>query len=238
MVMKQLLLAFAAAVLSSSVVSAQGPYFDFYKLSLQWPASVCLQANCITPVPRIFTIHGLWSTVKNDTRVYPYHPQNNNCYPGPKSAADAMTAVAPIVPALNAKWPTLLRSNRPNPNAVFWQIEWDHHGMCSDYGDDPLNYFTVTLNLANNNTYDPFRVMGVQPSNTPHPIDTLLENAKRNVGFYSQISCRKIGQQLYLKEIRYCFKRGMPPTQLQNCPNEMDNVCTSVPPLQRNLMIP
>ncbi|GMJ14377.1 RIBONUCLEASE 1, ribonuclease 1 [Hibiscus trionum] len=224
MVMKLLLLAFAAAVVwSSALVSAQ-PNFQFYKLSLQWPNSICLQAQCITPVPNLFTIHGLWPTFGNDAPVLPYHPHNNRCFNNPRSPAQAMAAVAPIVAGLNAKWPTL---QMPGHNPTFWQIEWRRHGMCSDYGANPLNYFTVALNLANNNAYDPFTAMGVQPSNTPHRVGTLLANVRAHLGVDPQIACWWIGNQRYLAEFRLCFARATPPVQLQNCPNTLDRACTN-----------
>ncbi|KAK8575083.1 hypothetical protein V6N13_033694 [Hibiscus sabdariffa] len=103
--------------------------------------------------------------------------------------------------------------------------------MCSDYFQDPLGYFNETLKLAMSSMYDPLPVLGVEPSNTPYPIDTLLENVKKKVGSYPQISCSlliKGSKQLYLKEIRFCFKRRNPVSTLQNCPDDIDNVCKSV----------
>ncbi|KAE8714787.1 hypothetical protein F3Y22_tig00110187pilonHSYRG00039 [Hibiscus syriacus] len=97
MVMKQLL-AFAAAVLASSVVSSQGSEFAFYKLSLKWPSSVCISApqNSISPIPKIFTIHGLWLALKNDTSIPPYDPIDNNCNPSPVAPCDIVGKLTPI----------------------------------------------------------------------------------------------------------------------------------------------
>ncbi|GMJ14374.1 hypothetical protein HRI_005106600 [Hibiscus trionum] len=242
MVIKQIL-AFAAAVVASLVVSAQGSEFEFYKLSLIWPSSVCFSTpqNCISPIPRIFTIHGLWPTLKNGTALPPYDPVDNNCNLSPVAPGDIVAKLTSIRARLQTKWPNLIKGNRPNPDELFWQIEWSHHGMCSDYPQDPLPYFTSALNLAESDKYDPLKVLGVAPSSTPHPIDTLLENVKKNVGFYPQISCSrpiKGSNQLYLREVRLCFKRAMPPSALQNCPDDMDDVCRSVPPLDRNVMFP
>ncbi|GMI85956.1 hypothetical protein HRI_002264900 [Hibiscus trionum] len=113
--------------------------------------------------------------------------------------------------------------------------------MCSDYSQNPRGYFDETLRLANLSRYNALQVLGVPPSNISHQIDTLLENVRRNVGFYPEISCSKPvkgSNQLYLKEIRFCLKRGTPVSVLQNCPDEMDNVCKSVPPLNRTVIFP
>ncbi|KAL4368253.1 hypothetical protein GQ457_05G027870 [Hibiscus cannabinus] len=233
MVMKQLF----AAVVVSLVVSAQGSEFPMYKLSLIWPSSACIpRSSCKTPIPTIFTIHGLWPSCKDGTGVPPYNPCANNCNANPTSPGQILDALQPITAELREKWPTLIAGEIDED---FWKTEWSHHGMCSDYSQDPLGYFSETLKLAS--TYDPLQVLGVEPSNTSYPIDTLLENVKTKVGSYPQISCSlpfRGVKQLYLKEIRFCFKRGNPVSTLQNCPDDMDNVCRSVEPLQRTVMFP
>ncbi|GMJ14376.1 hypothetical protein HRI_005106800 [Hibiscus trionum] len=240
MVMKQFLLAFAAAVLWSSVVSAQTPDFAYYNLSLIWPATFCFSAprNCISPIPKIFTINnGLWPTLQNGTQVPPYDPAESNCNYSPVAPADIVNAVAPIKTRLQTKWPNLLNGGS---NELFWQVEWGGQGMCSDYPQDPLTYFTINLNLAENSKYDPLKALGVQPSSTTaYPISILLANVKRNVGFYPQISCIIQGSnKLYLREVRFCFRRAKPPTQLQDCPTTMDYVCSSVPAAQQSVIFP
>ncbi|KAK8575686.1 hypothetical protein V6N13_033062 [Hibiscus sabdariffa] len=233
------ILAFSAAVVACLVVSAEGSEFSFYKLSLIWPTSACIPTkNCKTPIPNFFTIHGLWPTLKDGSEVPPYDPTDNNCNPNPVAPADVVVKVATIRGRLQTKWPNLRVGKSDD---IFWETEWSHHGMCSDYPQDPLAYFTSTLNLAENSKYDPLDVLGVSPSNTPYPIDTLLENVKKKVGFYPQISCSMpVGgtKQLYLREIRFCFKRATPPSALQNCPDDMDDMCRSVPPLDRKIMFP
>ncbi|KAK8612219.1 hypothetical protein V6N13_092338 [Hibiscus sabdariffa] len=168
MVMQQWLLAFAVAVLWSSEVSAQAN-FQFYKLSLIWPDSYCMtlqpHQNCFNPIPRFFTIHGLWPTFQNDTPVPRYDLYTNRCFNNPRTQGQAMGALsAATVQALNAKWPTLLM---PGYNPGFWQYEWRQHGMCSDYGAAPSNYFTIALNLANNNSHDPLTGCGYPISPGP-----------------------------------------------------------------------
>ncbi|KAK8575660.1 hypothetical protein V6N12_063328 [Hibiscus sabdariffa] len=69
---------------------------------------------------------------------------------------------------------------------------------------------------------------------------TLLANAKEKVGSYPQIACSVVSNKLYLRGVRYCFTRAKPnpPTALQDCPSQMDAVCTSVPAAQRNVIFP
>ncbi|GMJ14353.1 hypothetical protein HRI_005104500 [Hibiscus trionum] len=238
MVIKQIL-AFAAAMVASLVVSVQGSEFSFYNLSLIWPPSACIPTtNCKAPIPNFFTIHGLWPTLKDGTEVPPYDPIDNYCNPNPVAPADIVAKLATIRGRLETKWPNL-RDDKSND--IVWETEWSVHGICSDYPHDPFTYFNSTLNLAENSKYDPLKVLGVQPSNTPYDIDKLLENVKWNVGFYPQISCSmpvEGTKQLYLREIRFCFKRSMPPSELQHCPDGMDYMCRSVPPLERKVMFP
>lgn len=45
-------------------ISTQCQY-EFMKLALQWPSTTCSTPKygtvpCITPIPNVFTIHGLW----------------------------------------------------------------------------------------------------------------------------------------------------------------------------------
>ncbi|GMJ14344.1 RIBONUCLEASE 1, ribonuclease 1 [Hibiscus trionum] len=197
MVMK-LLLAFSAVVLASLIVSTQGSDFEFYKLSLIWPSSVCISApqNCKSPIPNFFTIHGLWPTLKNGTAVPPYDPVKNKCNVNPMNPNQIVAKLAPIRGRLEPKWPNLINGKSDD---IYWETEWSHHGMCSDYPQDPLTYFTTTLDLAENSKYDPLKVLGVPPSNTPHDIDTLLENVKRTWDsiLKSLAACRLEAQSNY-----------------------------------------
>ncbi|KAE8724312.1 hypothetical protein F3Y22_tig00010533pilonHSYRG00164 [Hibiscus syriacus] len=241
MAMKQTL-AFAAVVVASLVVSAQGTDFAFYKLSLRWPTSLCIAkpASCLKPIPKIFTIHGLWPSFANGSNVPPYNAITNKCNVNPVPQTAIVAALSPIRTRLLAKWQNIYNETGFTNEGV-WEIEWLHHGMCSDYPQDPLTYFTSGLDLAENSKYDPLTVLGVPASDTtPHVIQDLLDNVHRSLGFYPQISCNrpiKGKKQLYLKEIFFCFKRAMPPIELQNCPVPMDHTCNSLQPPQPSTVI-
>ncbi|KAG8490299.1 hypothetical protein CXB51_015475 [Gossypium anomalum] len=154
MIIKQLLAFAAVVMLASLVVSVNGSKFAFYKLSLIWPNSVCKITTCKPPIPSYFTIHGLWPTFGNDIPVPPYNPASNKCSPNPTSPDDIVGELAPIKDKLDKKWPNLWVRKT---NVDFWKIKWQHHGMCSDYPRDPLDYFKDTLNLALSKRFDPFK---------------------------------------------------------------------------------
>ena len=58
----------------------------------------------------------------------------------------------PIEGRLEQMWPNL----RSTDDTAFWKIEWAHHGMCSEYPQDPFGYFNATLNLAETHQFNPF----------------------------------------------------------------------------------
>ncbi|KAA3478374.1 ribonuclease S-7-like [Gossypium australe] len=202
----------------------------FLTSSCRDTSNVCKNkiANCKAPIPTYFTIHGLWPTFRNDTPVPPYDPASNNCNPLPTSPDAIVGKLAPIKDKLDKKWPNLLVHKT---NVDFWKIEWQHHGMCSDYPNDPLDYFKDTLNLAQSKRFDPFRALGVQPSDqTPHLLNTLLENVYKNFGAYPQITCIMPQKGvLLLKEIHFCLKRTKkrPPSVVQNCSTHVGDRCTN-----------
>ncbi|KAK5826670.1 ribonuclease 1-like [Gossypium arboreum] len=227
---------YALLVLASLVVSAQGSDFEFYKLSLIWPSSACYPlSNCTTPLPTFFTIHGLWPTFANDTAVPAYGP-NNRCNANPVGPDAAVAKLTPVQDRLNERWPNLRAGVE---NSVFWRHEWQKHGICSDYYKDPLSYFNDTLNLATSTTFDPFKALGVQPSDTPYLLNTLLQNVYTKMGAYPQISCsQRSGGALYLREIRFCLKRTKktPPSVVQSCPTTVAGGCKD--PLTDNVHFP
>ncbi|XP_022764386.1 ribonuclease 1-like [Durio zibethinus] len=220
----------AAAVLATLLVSAATSDFAFYKLSLIWPTSACNTGiECKSSIPKMFTIHGLWPTFADGTRVPPYNGVTNKCNPNPVGPEAILEKLMPIKGKLELMWPNL-RYNKED--SAFWKIEWEHHGMCSDYYQDPYGYFNAALTLAETSQYNPLKVMGIQPADkTLYQVKKILDNVKKKVGAYPQISCNmmlKVGT-LQLREIRFCFKRTkkLPPSVLQDCPNKVDDRCTN-----------
>ncbi|XP_022756662.1 ribonuclease S-4-like isoform X2 [Durio zibethinus] len=125
-----------------------GP-FTFYKLSLQWPPAVCNSGGmtCKPPIPKIFTIHGIWPQDNNDVPVPPYDPTNPCTSVTPTPATDLPTKLNPILNDLVSLWPNLKDPQSTAQNFQFWEHEWTKHGMCSDYPDQPRDYFNSALQL-------------------------------------------------------------------------------------------
>ncbi|GMI85957.1 ribonuclease 3 [Hibiscus trionum] len=115
------LLAFAAAVVASLVVSAQGSDFPMYKLSLMWPSSVCIpRSSCKSPIPTVFTIHGLWPSCADGKGVPPYNPCANKCFANPTSPANILAPLQPIMTDLRRMWPNLYLGQSDED---FWKHE-------------------------------------------------------------------------------------------------------------------
>ncbi|XWS08312.1 hypothetical protein CRYUN_Cryun41cG0068600 [Craigia yunnanensis] len=154
MQMKHLLLAAVLATVSLVVSGKRG--FGFYKLSLQWPPSSCNieGKRCIPVIRPNFTIHGLWPQKDNDMPVPPYNNTINICTNTiPTKKENNMDQLQPIREELDEKWPNLYLKKEEEgkryirDNLGFWMHEWEYHGMCSDYPNDPHGYFTKTLDL-------------------------------------------------------------------------------------------
>ncbi|EOY20444.1 hypothetical protein QUC31_005914 [Theobroma cacao] len=212
-----------AAVLATLSLLVSGQTDFFYKLSLQWPPSVCGPSQCGSPIPRTFTIHGLWPQfVTNDRPVPPYNPTTNKCTNvTPTAPGQILVPLKPIQDQLNELWPSLLKQTT---NVAFWRHEWEKHGMCSDYPDKPHDYFTAALDLTT--TYNPLEGTEVKPRQDPYKAIEIREAIKAKLGKYPEISCGKVSNTIQLKEIRLCFERAKPPVVLRDCPTKYSNQCS------------
>ncbi|XVE52281.1 hypothetical protein DITRI_Ditri02bG0110200 [Diplodiscus trichospermus] len=221
----------AVAVLATLIVSATCSNFDSYKLSLIWRTSASnTGSECKPRIPSKFTIHGLWPQDEHDQKIPPYDPNTNKCNVNPTNPSDILDKLTTIENELEQMWPSL-RYNKDD--ATYWRTQWEHHGMCSEYPTDPKGYFDATLTLANK--YDPLQDRQIPLWEFNHQtklyqVQKILDNVKKKVGVYPQISCNmlpKVGT-LQLREIRFCFEKGKPPTQLKDCPKAVDDRCTSI----------
>ncbi|XWS65519.1 hypothetical protein CRYUN_Cryun05aG0120100 [Craigia yunnanensis] len=150
-----------AAVLATVnlVVSGQGN-FAFYKLSLQWPPSVCNDPRFYcggSTILSSFTIHGLWPQFDDDTPVKPYDPRKNRCTDviptNPDDILDSLQSIQEYY--LTRLWPNLRNPQSLSTNQEFWKYEWKQHGMCSDYPNNPYKYFAAAITLAM--VYEPLK---------------------------------------------------------------------------------
>ncbi|XWS65515.1 hypothetical protein CRYUN_Cryun05aG0119700 [Craigia yunnanensis] len=220
-----------AAVLATVnlVVSGQGN-FAFYKLSLQWPPSVCNDPrfDCGgSTILSSFTIHGLWPQFYDDSPVPPYDPINNRCTDViPTNPDDILYSLQSLQePYLTGFWPNLRNPQSLSTNQWFWKLEWQRHGMCSDYSNDPYQYFVAAINLFVN--YEPLYGTGIEPREDPYPAYTISEAIRGKVGAYPEIACNQVDGILQLKEVRLCFLRETPPSPIIDCPKRYSIRCKS-----------
>ncbi|KAK8523162.1 hypothetical protein V6N12_047692 [Hibiscus sabdariffa] len=127
--------------------------FVSYLLALTWPPSACastIRCNKRSPLSRHFTIHGLWPQDGSNNQVPPYN-ENSQCSTLTVVQIDDITRSnmlgGNLKQQLNRAWPNLMGAIL---NIDFWLDEWAKHGMCSDYGDNPVAYFSTAINLRNN----------------------------------------------------------------------------------------
>ncbi|KAE8674667.1 hypothetical protein F3Y22_tig00111741pilonHSYRG00151 [Hibiscus syriacus] len=103
---------------------------------------------CGTPIPTVLIIHGIWPQDANDVPIPPYNASTNPCYskaPITDSVVLQNTAFTPIESNLISLWPDL--KNPTQPGTGFWEREWLKNGTCSDYPNNPLDYFKSALTL-------------------------------------------------------------------------------------------
>ncbi|OMO50303.1 Ribonuclease T2-like protein [Corchorus capsularis] len=208
----------AIAVLASLVVSATSAGFGFYKLSLVWPTSTCNTATCRDDnIPGYFTIHGLWPEFDHDTPVPPYDKANPCTLEKPLEADQIMVHLESIKNELKRMWPNLLSKD----DSELWKHEWTKHGMCSDYPTEPKDYFNAALTLAK--MIDPLG-MGIGFGKTK--VEEILRKVHGTWGVYPEILCNTAkGPSLQLQEIRFCYDRAKPPSELRDCPTKVRGTC-------------
>ncbi|KAK5830483.1 ribonuclease MC-like [Gossypium arboreum] len=181
--------------------------FAFYKFSLQWPPASCDSSlKCVGDIPAEFTIHGLWPQLSNDKGVI---LQTGN-----------------LVQQLMQAWPDLKNTSSLKTSQTFWSNEWTKHGMCSDYGDKPLDYFKAAINLRNNFVQAFKLERGVS-----YKVKEIVKKVKAAVNGTPEIACRtkKGGKGAkILLELRLCYKKGNPtPQGIQDCKVSYSGVCKS-----------
>ncbi|KAB2010102.1 hypothetical protein ES319_D10G213300v1 [Gossypium barbadense] len=131
---------------------------DFYKYSLQWPPSACMQPppgkKCEVRHEARFTIHGYWPQYNKDTPVPPYCDDLRCTNTKPTSANDVVGILekSPLKKDLMKDWPNLYarQIRKEEDNLEFWKYEWRKHGMCSDDANKPSEYFRNSLTLLPN----------------------------------------------------------------------------------------
>ncbi|XVE91282.1 hypothetical protein DITRI_Ditri20bG0141100 [Diplodiscus trichospermus] len=201
------------------------PPIDFYKLSLQWPPSSCNSGkmNCTLPIGHEFTIHGLWPQDRNDKPIPPYNKSNPCTNVTPTPATDLPIILAQIQGNLTSLWPNLTNPQNLTANLQFWGYEWTKHGTCSDYPNQPLDYFKAALQLRKG--FNP--VMGLIPG-SQYTVQYVANQVQKLVKAYPEIACNKVNKTLQLWEIRICYDRPPNATTVKNCPKKFSGQCKSM----------
>ncbi|KAK8578635.1 hypothetical protein V6N13_100462 [Hibiscus sabdariffa] len=204
------------------VLASRNPV-NFYKLSLQWPRSTCSDGRVACPqhLPpaynTMFTIHGIWPQDANDESVDPYNGLSHPCTWNPTPANNIQKFLTPIYSDLNTLWPDLKDPLNPTANRKFWRKEWGKHGKCSDYPQNPLEYFDSALRLRQNLLVPDF---GLQPG-VQYSVKQVEQMVKNVVNGYPEIACNKNIHTgvVQLWEIRLCYDRPTPHQLIQNIRN-------------------
>ncbi|TYH16018.1 hypothetical protein ES288_A05G085400v1 [Gossypium darwinii] len=203
--------------------------FAFYKFSLQWPPASCDSSlKCVGDIPAEFTIHGLWPQLSNDKGV-PAYAKNKSCTTLTPTRADQLPVILQtgnLVQQLMQAWPDLKNTSSLKTSQTFWSNEWTKHGMCSDYGDKPLDYFKAAINLRNNFVQAFKLERGVS-----YKVEEIVKKVKAAVNGTPEITCRTkkggMGAKILL-ELRLCYKKGNPtPQGIQDCKVSYSGVCKS-----------
>ncbi|KAK9030864.1 hypothetical protein V6N11_032270 [Hibiscus sabdariffa] len=202
--------------------------FVYYLFALQWPPSICdSYIRCREGIPTDFTIHGLWPQNGRNRGVPPYNT-NGNCTT--LTVIDPYIAMRRVQRArlegpLTQVWPNLRNTSNIYLHQRFWRHEWRDHGMCSDYGDDPIRYFRAAIDLRNYLV----SVLNFNGGVASKAID-ISTNVQAQVGKIPQIHCirsRTTNNDL-LGEIRFCYNKGdATPSGIRDCARHYSGTCTT-----------
>lgn len=185
--------------------------FDYFKLALQWPGTVCPRSrHCCSSnaccrgsnAPTEFTIHGLWPDY------------NDGTWPAccTRSSFDRKEILTLLDP-LEKYWPSLScgsPSKCYGGKGSFWGHEWEKHGTCSSpVVRDEYNYFLTTLNVYFK--YNVTRVLneaGYVPSNSEkYPLGGIVSAIENAFHATPSLACSNGA----VKELYLCFNKDFKP---------------------------
>uniref|UniRef100_A0A7N2L6Z0 Uncharacterized protein n=2 Tax=Quercus lobata TaxID=97700 RepID=A0A7N2L6Z0_QUELO len=176
--------------------------FDYYKLVLQWPISVCnVRRSCLQPPFSEFTVHGLWPFLAPDSMV-------TEC------SKDVLTKskVKDTIKALRKYWPSFV----DRVDFDFWSYQWLKHGTCS--GLDPLPYFKLAISttIEARQLLESLNRKAYKPRFKPYQMNDLYDNFKAALvkkpedKKVIQFKCNKKDGKFQLLEIYICVdKKGV-----------------------------
>ncbi|XP_038687285.1 ribonuclease 1-like isoform X1 [Tripterygium wilfordii] len=171
--------------------------FDYYKLSLEWPKSVCNTGGseeCETPIKRYFTIHTLQPYYLPDNYVPPFNESRcNSVRPSPaKRITAAYLRRYGILDDMVKYWPNQYGYSDIEKNLEFWRYQWSGAGMCSSYPVYPDFYFKVALTYIK--SIDLLHILalsGIHPNNEKYEASAFAKAIGEELGVKVQIRCNK-----------------------------------------------
>ncbi|KAK8594924.1 hypothetical protein V6N13_015835 [Hibiscus sabdariffa] len=182
---------------------------------------------CKGSIPTDSTIHGLWPQNGRNRGVPPY-ATNRNCTTLTVVHTSSLVSLLQqggLEGPLTQVWPDLKNTSDIVLHRIFWRHEWRAHGMCSDYGDDPIWYFRAAIDLRNNLV----SVLNFSGGVASKAID-ISTKVQAQVGKIPEIHCirsRTTNKDL-LGEVRLCYKKGDPtPQGIQDCARHYSGTCTT-----------
>ncbi|XP_038687369.1 ribonuclease 1-like [Tripterygium wilfordii] len=171
--------------------------FDYYKLALEWPKSVCNTGSseeCETPIKDYFTIRTLQPYYRPDKRVPPYN--ESRCNSIPPSPAERITAdylsKYEILDDMVKYWPNQYGYSNIEKNLEFWRLQWSSAGMCSPYPVYPDFYFNVALTYVK--AIDLLKILkdsGIEPNGKKYEAFLFARAIEEALGMKVQIRCNK-----------------------------------------------
>ncbi|KAK8654654.1 hypothetical protein V6N13_107261 [Hibiscus sabdariffa] len=123
---------------------------------------------------------------------------------------------------LNGAWPNLKGAIW---NKGFWLDEWAKHGLCSDYGDKPVDYFNTAIKLRKN------VVSVLKLVRKAYTVDGIANTVYTQLQGRPEIHCAtkrasaSASAQKLLGELRFCYKKGH--LTIQNCTRLYSGHCNS-----------
>ncbi|AES64389.1 ribonuclease T2 family protein [Medicago truncatula] len=174
----------------------------------QWPPAACINSfrRCKHPIPKYFTLHGLWPS--------------NRALPHPEWCTPPLfdpNEIVGLVSKLSVEWPNLFGADE-----ILWRHQWEKHGSCTpfkeyDYfklGIELMEEFNLTAILENNAI-----IPRVAPYRTQDISDAIEYS---NLGVKPSLIC--VG--VFLTEIKLCLdplaqKYKVCPYLSKNCPNKL-----------------
>ncbi|KAA0041985.1 ribonuclease 2-like [Cucumis melo var. makuwa] len=177
--------------------------FDYFKLALQWPGTICKSTRhccssnaCCNRSGAFadFTIHGLWPDYNDGTWPACCNGKNFD----EKEIRTLLDPLKKYWPSLSCSSPSTCHGSKGS----FWAHE--KHGTCSyPVARDEYNYFLTTLNVYFK--YNVTKVLndaGYVPSNTEkYPLGGIISAIQNAFRATPSLECRKGA----VKELHLCF---------------------------------